>query len=316
MNRLVVKMNNVVGHVGGCRHATAMLLSGLLIGAVMFSDFATAQTTRERGFGPYTLQTRRGDATVRLLRIEQDMIWVDRQVQSGQWVETGIPRRDVIAFRAPRPPEFVAADQAQTPEQIAAAIDQLRRMVSRMRVFRDLPGIPVHEAILLMAELNERREFWRDALQQYEELLAQTYEMPDRQLIRYRAGLALWRMDRKERALTYLLDDPIPEEDLEFYSAIQYARADSLAASGRHREAIDAYLTLIVFHPFLANNEPRALAGIIPSYIALTDWDAVMKTFEALQGDYPEAPETAAIETLLAKFSEQVESERAFQLME
>ncbi len=284
---------------------------------LLFADtVAMAQTTRERGFGPFTLVTRRGETTIRILRREDDMIWVDRQVQSGSWVETGVPRREIIALRAPRPEEFIRADAATTPEEISAAIDQLRRMVSRMRNFRDLPGIPVHEAIFLQGQLNERRQYWREALQQYEELLAQTYTMPDRPFIRYRAGICLWRMEQKERALTFLLDDPLPEEDLDLLSEILYARADSLAATKRHREAIDAYLALVVFYPYVANNEPRALAGLLPCYIALGDWDAVMKTFEALQGDYPHAPETAASEAMLIRFNEQVQAERAFHLMD
>jgi tetratricopeptide (TPR) repeat protein len=294
------------------------LLISLLLGIVIAGSLheAEAQTARERGIGPFNLSTRRGDITIRLLRREGDMIWLDRQVQSGQWIETGVPKIDIIEFRAPRPPEFIAADAAQNPEQIASAIDQLRRMVARLRAYRDLPGIPVHEALLLTAQLNERREFWRDALQNYEELLAQTYAMSDRPLIRYRAGLCLAKMQQYERALAYLLDDPVPEEDLDLWSLVMQARAGSLAATGRHREAVDALLHLIVFHPYSLNNEVNALANIIPAYIAIGDWDAVMKSYEALQRDYPEAPETTTAGELLAAYTEKVDAERAFQIIE
>jgi tetratricopeptide (TPR) repeat protein len=289
-------------------------LAATLLICLFAADLAQAQTTRERGFGPYTLVTSRGSSTVRLLRREGDFIWVDRMVQSSNWVETGVPRKEIVEFRASRPRLFELADKAESPEQIAGAIDQLRRMVSQLRAFRDLPGIPVNEAILLIAQLNERREYWREALQHYEELLGQGYEMKERPVIRYRAGLCLWKMDQKERALAYLLDDPIPDDDYELLSSVLNARADSLASAGRHREAIDTYLSMIVFYPYVQENEPRALAGILPSYIALEDWDAVMKAIEDLQRDYAGTPHAAAANEVMASHAKKVESEKQFQL--
>lgn len=286
----------------------------LLLHLVFLPDIAPAQTTRERGLGPYTLVTRRGEITARILRREGDMIWVDRLAQSGNWIETGVAKRDIIEFRAPRPRLFELADQAETPEQIAAAIDQIRRMIAQLRPYRDLPGIPVHDGLLLQAQLNERREFWREALQIYEELLGQTYEMKDRQAIRYRAGLALWQMKNKERALTYLLDDPIPDEDLDLLSLVLYARGDSQASIGNHREAVDTFLRMIVFYPFTQNNEPKALAGIIPSFIAMQDWDAVMKSLEALQRDYAESEESAAAEKIIQQYTQKIEAEKQYQV--
>lgn len=293
-----------------------LIFTSVLVVELLASVMAFAQTTRERGFGPYTISTQRGEITARILRREGDMIWVDRQVQSGNWVETGLPKSEIITFQSSRPGEFLAADRATTPGQIGPAIDGLRRFVALRRPYRDLPGFGVDEALLLHAQLNERRSSWRDALQLYEDVLSQTYEIANRQQIRYRAGLCLWRMDQKEKALNYLLDDPIPEEDLDLWSAVAHARADSLAAVNRHREAIDGYLNMIVFHPYEQSNEVRALSAIIPSYIALADWDAVTKTLAALKTDYPEAAETKAAEELLAKYPDQLESEKQFQITE
>lgn len=288
----------------------------IMIAWMAIAHGTLAQTSIERGVGPYTLNTKRGEITVRLLRREGDMIWLDRQVQSGQWLETGVPRSDVVEFKAPRPPEFIAADKARAPGDIPPVIDQLRKMIAKLRAFRDLPGIPVDEAILITARLNEQRGFWRDALQQYEELLGQTYEIPTRQRIRYMAGLCLWKMQEKQKALTYLLDNPAPEDDMALLSSVLQARGDCLAATGRHREAVDCYLSLIVFYPYEQSNEVQALSRIIPSYIELGEWDAVMKTFDALQGAYPEAPETAEAGKVLASHSEKVEAEKQFQLNE
>lgn len=288
----------------------------LLILAAFGAEYLAAQTARERGLGPFTLITRRGEIPVRLLRREGDMLWVDRLVQSGNFVETGIPRSEIIEFKAAKPQVFALAEAAQTPEEIGAAIDGLRRLVALYRPYRDLPGMPVNAAMILQAELNERRAYWRDALLIYQELLTLAYEFPERPAVRYRAGLCLWRMDQKEKALEYLLDDPVPDEDLDAMSGILYARADCLGAAGRHREAIDTQLRLIVFYPFIQTNELRALAGIVPNFIALQDWDAAMKSVDALARDYPDAAETAAAAALLDQYAGEVQKVRQFQLTE
>lgn len=279
-------------------------------------DDLAAQTARERGIGPFNLSTKRGDIQVRLLRREGDIIWVDRMVQSGSFVETGLPRSDIVEFKSGKPAVFVAAEQAQTPEQISASIDALRKMVAQLRAYRDLPGMPVNSALILQAKLNERRESWREALLIYQELLTQPYEFPERPMVRYWAGMNLWRMDQKEKALEYLLDDPVPDEDLDAMSDILYARADSLSAAKRYREAIDTYLGLIVFYPYVRTNELRALSGILPNYFALQDWDATVKSIEAMKRDYADAPETAAAEAMLQQFASEVEKEKQFQIIE
>lgn len=293
------------------RNAIRFLLAGAVL-SVLTSAFA--QTQIERGIGPYTLVTSRGEIGARLLRREGDMIWVDRQVQSGQWIETGIPRSEIIEFKSPRAPEFINAERAETPEQIATSIDELRRLAARLRPYRDLPGIAADEALLMNARLNEQRGFWRDAYLTYEEILGQTYPIAGRQRIRYQAGICLRQMDQKEKALTYLLENPIPEDDLALWSSVTYARAECFAATKRHREAIDAYLSMVVFHPFVQSNEVRALSGLVTNYIALNDWDAVTKTLEALQSDYPAAPETAAVQEMLAAYQQQLAEEKEFQI--
>lgn len=277
---------------------------------------AEAQTVRERGIGPYTLVTPRGEITVRLLRRDGDMIWVDRLVQSGNYVETDIPRSEIIEFKQPRPRLFQMADEAQGEAQIGATIDQLRRFVAQLRPYRDLPGIPVNEALILQGKLNERRAFWRDAILIYSELLNQPYDFKERPMIRYTTGLCLWRMDQKDKALEFLLDDPVPDDDMDMMSEILNARADSLTATGRHREAIDTYLNMIVFYPFVQTNELRALSGILPNYTALNDWDAAVKTIEALKRDYADAPETVAAIANMEKFSAEVAKEKQFQVVE
>ncbi len=288
----------------------------ILLAAALAGIRVEAQTARERGIGPFTLVTKRGEITVRLLRREENMIWVDRLVQSGQYVETGIPRSEIIEFKQPRPRLFLMADEAQGDAQIGAAIDQLRRFAAQLRPYRDLPGIPVNEALILQGKLNERRAYWRDAITIYQELLNQPYDFKERPMIRYWTGMCLWRLGQKDKALEFLLDDPIPDDDMDLMSDILNARADSLTATGRHREAIDTYLNMIVFYPFVRTNELRALSGILPNYTALNDWDAAVKTIEALKRDYAEAPETLSAIANMETFAAEVAKEKQFQVVE
>lgn len=294
------------------KRAVAIMLVGCSLGGLT----AEAQSMRERGVGPYILVTKRGEITVRLLRREDSMIWVDRLVQSGQYVETGIPRSEIVEFKQTRPRLFQMADEAASAEQIGAAIDQLRRLVAQLKPYRDLPGMPVNEALILQGKLNERRAYWRDAIAIYQELLAQPYEFKERAMIRYWAGLCLWRMGQKDKALEFLLDDPVPDDDIDLMSDILFARADCLTATGRHREAIDTFLNMIVFYPYVQTNELRALSGILPNYTALNDWDAAVKTIEALKRDYAEAPQTIEAIANMEKYSAEVEKEKQFRVVE
>lgn len=274
----------------------------------------SAQSTRERGIGPYNLVTSRGEAPVRLLRRDRDILWVDRQVRTGEFIETGVPVSEIIEFKSPRPPVFDQAEAATTPEQIGAAIDQIRKFTALLRPYRDLPGIPVNDALLLQAKLNERRELWREALLVYQDLLAQPYDFPGKSQIRFQAGLCLWRMEQKDKALEFLMDSPVPDEDLDYMSDLLFARADCLADTGRTREAVETYLHLIVFYPYVRTNELRAFSRAVPGYIAMNEWDAAIKTVEAMKKTYPDAPETAASEELLNKHQEQVAKEKQFQV--
>jgi len=293
-----------------------ILLAVALTSFPILQDAAVAQTTRERGFGPYTLVTRRGEATVRILRRDGDIVWVDRQVQSGAYVETGVPRSEIMEFKAPRPALFDLAEKTEKPEDISGIIDQLRRLSAQLRPYRDLPGIPMNDALILQAKLNERREYWRDALLIYQELMSQSYDFPGKNMVRYWAGTCLWKMNQKEKALEYLLDEPIPDEDMDFFSDILYMRANSFSSLGRHREAVDTYLQMIVFYPYYRTNELRALSGILTNYIALQDWDATTKSLEALKLDYAEAPQTLEAEAMMQKYQEQLDKERQFKIVE
>lgn len=276
---------------------------------------ATAQTERERGLGPFTLVTMRGEITARLLRRDGDIVWVDRLTSDGVYVETGVPVEEIVNFVAPRPRLFELAEQpidGYSPDQIKALHDGLRKMAAQYRPYRDLPGIPTDQAIRIQAGLYEKQEMWRDAYLLYLDLLQLPYRVENRERIQLLTGMCLWHMDRKEDALDYLLDTPIPDDDLAFFSRVMKARADCLAAAGRTLEALEDRLYLVVFYPFVASNEVENLAAAIPLYVEMNEWGAAVKTLDALQTDYPGAPETEASRELLASYTDQVNREKQF----
>lgn len=296
-----------------------VMLMVLLLSGWMAAPVTQAQTERERGLGPFTLVTTRGEITVRLLRRDNEIVWVDRLTSDKVYVETGVPVAEIIRFVAPRPRLFELAEQpidAYTPEQIKALHDGLRKMAAQYRPYRDLPGIPTDEAIRIQAGLYEQQALWRDAYLLYADLLKLDYEVEDVNRIRLLTGMCLWRMDRKDDALGYLLTTPIPDDDLAFFSRVMKARADALASTGQTLKALEDRLYLVVFYPFVSSNEVENLAAAIPLYAEMKEWGAAVKTLDALEADYPDNPATVSARELLASYNDQVDNERQFQVEE
>ncbi|HMP72189.1 MAG TPA: hypothetical protein PKE55_02905 [Kiritimatiellia bacterium] len=299
------------------RGLVAGMLAWMVSGVMTTSE---GQTRRERGLGPFTVVTPRGEFVIRLLRREGDFIWVDRLTREGVFVETGmesgIAIREIVRLVSDRPPLFELAEQpveSMTEEQLNQIHNALRTYAARFRPYRDIPGIRADEATRIQAGLYQRQEMWRDAYLLYRDLLTRDYRVADRETIQLRAGLCLWRMEQKERAIPYLTVETVPDEDLYFMSEVFLARADALTSVGRYRESLEDLLRLIVFYPFTGRNEARSLLACIPNYVGIHDWDAAYKTLMALDEDYPDQPETEQARALLARYQEELEKEQQFQ---
>ena len=300
------------------RGATRRALVVLLLLALFGARPSNAQTAPPppapvaRGFGPVTLVTKRGPLTVRLLRRDKDLVWIDQLASSGKYIETGVSTNDIVMIEMARPKVFDQLDLAKTPEQVVQTQVAIKRVSDVLRPYRDLPGIPVDEALMLQARLLERQADWKGALGTYEEILKQPYGPKEAEVARLRVALCYARLGRYDDVLSALDGQAIPDDDLNLASDLLFARAEALAIKGRHQDAIMDFLHLVVFEPYVGNNEPRSLEAVIPSYIALEDWDAVAKTMEALKGQYPDSEYAKRAGALLAKHEKEMAAEAQF----
>lgn len=285
----------------------------LLLVVSLCAAGAPAQTARERGVGPFRLVTPRGDVTVRLLRRDRELVWVDQQVSGGTFVETGLARTDITRFEIPRPSAFEAAERAATSEQIARVQVALKGISDSLRAYRDLPGMPVDEALFLQGLLLERSQRWPAALAVYEELLAAPHRPAIAATAGLRAALCHAQLGQHERVLAVLEQRTIPDDDLTLLSDLYFARGRALAAAGRHDEAILDFLFLVVFDPYVQNNEPRCLAAALPSFAALQDWAALWKSLAVLRGQYPDSAETKQAEEIAKTYEKQLAAETEYQ---
>lgn len=265
-----------------------------------------------RGIGPFSVETVRGPLNVRLLRRDRDLIWVVQQLSSGQQVDTGLPAKEFVKFNLPRPRLFQVLDTA-TAEQAKALRPQLENYIRQLLPYRDLPGMNVDEAQLLLGRLLERAEDWKAAAAVYGEVIAQPYQPAEAGPARLRRGLCLTRLGQAEEALPLLDTAKLgDDEDLDLVSDIYLARGEVLQKLARHEEAILSYLHLVVFLPYVRDNEPRALAAALPSYAALNDWDAAYKTVQQLREKYKDSESARKAEEFAGTYPEQMKKEADF----
>lgn len=287
--------------------ARAILLAALVLAAC--PSPAPAQTT---GIGPFAIQTPRGRFNARLLRKDKATLWVMRESADGGQFEAGVPLAEITRIEVPTPRMFAFAEQATSQEQIRAAHDGLDRIIAMLKPFRELPGVNVDEAVLRKGQLYDRQGLWREAVHHYEEIVKLPYPSDQKPAAQLRAGIALELAGEHESALKYLLDAQIPEDDEVLLSSAIFARASALAAADRNTEAIMDYLRLVVFHPYVQNNEARGLEAVLPCYAKLKDWESMLKTIVYLRQEHAGTPETRRAEETFAQYRKELEAAGQF----
>ena len=296
------------GTAWGRAAAVAALLAGLL-GA----PWAEAQTApAPAGVGPFTIESARGRVTARLLRRDKETLWVRTESAAGGSAEAGIPLAELKTIELPVPRVFELAAAAGTAEQQKAAHDGLDRLIVTLKPFRGLPGVIVDEAVLRKGRLHARQGQWREAVRQYEDVLQQPHESAQKAAARLGAGVACELSGDHEAALKYLEGAEVPEDDEELLSSAIFARASAKAALGRHEAAVLDYLHLVVFHPFVQNNEARCLEAALACYVELKDWESLYKTVQWLRKEYPAAAETRRAEEIFEEHRAELEAAGQF----
>lgn len=285
------------------------ILLSIALAAAPRSVFSQARLAS--AIGPFTLETERGTLEARLLRCDTNTLWIAREGASGLY-EAGLPLTQVRRVVIPTPRAFLMAQQAATGEQQAMAHEALDRLIATLRPFRFVPGVPYFDALLQKARLYDRQGKWNDAIRIYDELLKQPGDAPWKNSARLYAGISLELAGQHTRALEMLEAAVLPTDDEELLSSALFARGMARTALDRHEEALMDFLYLVVFHPYIQNNEARGLDAALPCYAAIEDWESLLKTIRWLQKDYPDTAEARHAQKIYDEHRAQLEQAAQF----
>ncbi len=285
----------------------------LLAGLVLFACGSFAQD-RADGLGPFTMLTRQGEVTVKLLRMDDDLVWILREISAGDWLETAVETREIITVQMERPTVLKALDEEDVELDPVKVHVSLKELVEGHAPFKTLSGMYYYEAAFKKAMLYEKGEDWKRALALYERIYPDEEAREWADKARVHAGLCYAKMGDGIKALDLIDLDALNEDDIKLLSDGYYAVGNALFESGQYEEALMHYLYLVVFYPFVENNEIRCLSASLSCYEKMEDWPALAKGFTALRSHYPETPETAKAEAWMWKYEEQLANEANFSI--
>ena len=262
--------------------------------------------------GPYPVLTKQAALEARLVKRDKDILWIERVNSDGSASpQVGLAVADVLQVRMPRPALFDAAEKirsapAAADAQFAAAHAALDKFILQTKALRDIPGIPADEALLLKGRLYDKKGLWREASRLYEDILAKGKPSAISTNAQILAGIAAAAGGDPNRAIEYLGGIPLPEEDEELLSALLFALGDSYFALENYDNALLSYLPLVVFYPYVYDNEPRGLAAALGCYAALKEWEPLYRSIQEIQKNYPATPAAKTAEEFLEKYKKEL----------
>ena len=260
--------------------------------------------------GPYPVVTKQATFNAEIVKREQDILWVRRQATDGRASpQIGIAVADIVQIQMPRPAAFDAierlrANPASPDAQIQAGHGVLDRIILQTRPFRDIPGIYTDEAILIKGRLFDRQNLPREAIRQYEYLLANAQFFAVTTNAQILAGIAYANVGEPQFAVEYLGTMPLSEDDEALLSAQLFALGDSYLALGNVDQSLLSYLQLVVFYPYVGDNEPRALAAVLACYAKLGEWEPLYRTIQEIKKNYPDSPAVKIADDMVAKYKD------------
>lgn len=289
------------------------ILTVLFVAIALAPVAAHAQaSTRERGVGPFTLETTRGPTSVRLLKIDREMLWVDQRTSDGRFIEVGIPRAQIVKFDIPKLPVIEAARAATTTQQIAQVEASLKRIIDMLRPYRELPGMPVYDALAVQGRMLMAQQRYTEAMSVLNEVSVSAKDEEMKQDAKLRIALIYARQGDTEKVLSILDGAVFPDDDAEFLDDLYAARAAARSAAGRHKEAVMDYYYSVVFAPHIRNSEPRSLLAALPDFAAMNDWASAARAIEVLRAQYGESEQTQKAEEWASQYQKQIGAELAF----
>jgi hypothetical protein len=260
--------------------------------------------------GPFPIVTRQATFSAEIVKRDQDTLWVRRQTSDGRpSPQVGIALADVVGIRVPRPSIFDAAERIRTTPgatdaQFQAAHRALDRFILQTKPLRSIPGIPADEAILLKGRLYHQKGLWREALRQYEDLVANARPSTVSTNAQILAGVVYSKVGEHQFAVEYLGGMPLPEEDEELLSELLFGLGNAYFALENYDNALLSYLPLVVFYPYVHNNEPRGLAAALGCYAKLQEWEPLYRTIQEIQKDYPGTPAAQTADEFIAEYKD------------
>jgi tetratricopeptide (TPR) repeat protein len=258
--------------------------------------------------GPWPIQTKQAAFEASIVKRDGDILWVQRQATDNQTSpQVGLAVADILQIQMPRPTLFDAVEKirtspAATEAQFAAAHAALDKMILQLKPLRDVPGIPANEAILLKGRLYDAKGLWRESTRLYEDVLAKSAPSAATTNAQMLAGIAYAKGGEYNQAIEYLGGIALPEEDEEILSNLLFALGDSYFALENYDNALLSYLPLVVFYPYVYDNEPRGLAAALGCYAKLKEWEPLYRSIQEIQKNYPNTPAAKTADEFLAEY--------------
>ena len=262
--------------------------------------------------GPWPIQTKQTAFEASIVKRDKDILWVERKSADGaRSPQIGLPVADVVQIGMPRPALFDAVEKirtspAATDAQFAAAHAALDKMILQLRSLRDLPGIPANEAMVAKGRLYDAKGLWRESTRLYEDVVLKAAGTAAATNARILAGIAYAQGGEHHSAVEYLGGIPLPEEDEEILSKLLFALGDSYFALGNYDNALLSYLPLVVFYPYVHDNESRGLAAALACYAELKEWEPLYRSIQEIQKNYPATPAAQTAAEFLEKHKQEL----------
>ncbi len=262
--------------------------------------------------GPWPIQTKQTAFEASIVKRDKDILWVERKSADGaRSPQIGLPVADVVQIGMPRPALFDAVEKirtspAATDAQFAAAHAALDKMILQLRPLRDLPGIPANEAMVAKGRLYDAKGLWRESTRLYEDVVLKAAGTAAATNARILAGIAYAQGGEYHSAVEYLGGIPLPEEDEEILSKLLFALGDSYFALGNYDNALLSYLPLVVFYPYVYDNESRGLAAALACYAELKEWEPLYRSIQEIQKNYPASPAAKTAAEFLEKYKQEL----------
>ncbi len=277
-----------------------------------FCIAALAPQAARAQLGPWPIQTKQTAFEASIVKRDKDILWVERKSADGtRTPQIGLAVADIVRIGMPRPAlldavEKIRLSPAATDAQFAAGHAALDKMILQLKPLRDLAGIPANDAIVAKGRLYDAKGLWRESTRLYEDVLTKSPGTAAATNAQILAGIAYAQGGEYNSAVEYLGGIPLPEEDEELLSKLLFALGDSYFALQNYDNALLSYLPLVVFYPFVYDNEPRGLAAALGCYAELKEWEPLYRTIQEIQKDYPTSPAAKTAAEFLEKYQKEL----------